>query len=340
MDERQINRRHRPSIFFPVMLITAGIALLLINSGNVAPENALRLLPLWPVLLIMAGLGIILERFSWYLSALLWVATGAAIIWLLLAGPSILPALPQPEVRQYDLREPIGEAAMADVNLDLSIYPTVIDSLSDSPDLIDATVFAMNGMRFNASNINGTSNKRIILDESPDGFRVDFQWIGQLGQSMPTWEIGLTPDIPIDLTVDAGTGRTTLNLMDLQLSALHIDASTGELEVNLPAAEDELDVRFEASTGQTVIVIPTDASVNLVIDGSTGGIQIDVPETTGVEVEVVDQSTGNLRLPDGYTKVREGDDDREGVWQNAAYDTAQNKVRIAIEMSTGNVTLR
>ncbi len=102
-------RHRRPSLFFPIALITAGVVWLLVNSGTIAVENVYRLAPYWPVLLILAGLGLLLERLWWPLSALMWLAAAAALVWFLVFPPAFLPPRPL-RTAARPLYEPLVEA--------------------------------------------------------------------------------------------------------------------------------------------------------------------------------------------------------------------------------------
>ena len=57
-------RRGYRSLFWPVVLIAAGVLWLLSNLGIMTAENWSVLVQLWPILLIAAGLDMIVGRFS------------------------------------------------------------------------------------------------------------------------------------------------------------------------------------------------------------------------------------------------------------------------------------
>jgi hypothetical protein len=59
------------SLFGPLLLITAGVVWLLVQSGNLPSANLWALTHIWPFLLIAAGLGIILRPYWQYTSLVL-----------------------------------------------------------------------------------------------------------------------------------------------------------------------------------------------------------------------------------------------------------------------------
>jgi hypothetical protein len=58
----------RKSLFWPLLLIAAGVVWLLVKSGSVPSENLWALTHIWPFLLIAAGLGLILRSYWQYTS--------------------------------------------------------------------------------------------------------------------------------------------------------------------------------------------------------------------------------------------------------------------------------
>jgi hypothetical protein len=88
------------SLFWPLLLIAAGVVWLLVKSGNVPPANLWALTHIWPFLLIAAGVGIILRPYWKYTSILLDVIIiGGALLAILYApqlgweSPSMLTTI-------------------------------------------------------------------------------------------------------------------------------------------------------------------------------------------------------------------------------------------------------
>lgn len=332
----QPKHREQPDFFFPVALITAGAVWLMINQGLIAQQNLVRLLPLWPLLLILGGLSLILRQLWWPLPSLLWLAAGTFVIWVLVNPQNILPAAAVPEFRQETFQETLGEAQSANVVLDLSVNPTTIHALSTGEDLIVANVHHPGDMNLE---VNGSTNKTIRLGETSDFDWVNWNWIAAANQQ--PWDIGLTSEIPLDLEVDSSIGDIKLELAELQLNALNLDASTGGITVSLPEDSPHFSFVLNQSTGGVRIDAPEKATFDLDVDGSTGGLTIDVADNAGVQVEIRDDGPGSLNLPAGFEKVEQSEDDAdEGVWQNKAFSTTDYPITITVDLSTGSVTIR
>jgi hypothetical protein len=330
-------RRHRedPDFFFPVALITAGVIWLMVNNGMIAQENLVRLVPLWPVLLIGGGLSLLLRRLWWPLTALLWLGIAAILIWVLVASPALLPSFQTQELRQVTLREPVGGATSAAVTLDLSINPTDVRT-SAGDDLVLADLYVSGEPRLDVS---GDARKTVRLRGNTGvtfNF-LDFRW---LNTSSQPWDIRLTDRIPLELKVDASTGRANIDLTGAQLESLEIEASTGSMDIILPAEQETFPFRLDGSTGSIGVRVPAGTGVEMRVDASTGSLTIDVPDDAGLQVEVVDDGTGGLRLPAGMEKVRGSDRNEEGVYENDAFAGADNPITIRLDISTGSVTIR
>lgn len=332
--ERRVYRRHGPSIFFPILLITVGLIWLLVNAGMIPVENVQAILPYWPVLLVLAGISLLLSQVSWLFSAVIWLALAAFLIWLLMTPNNLIASLPRPELKRETVSETIGETERAVITLDTGRFPTQISSLQGSDNLIEADISFSGDLNFRVS---GTTEKEISLSETFSGVFLGNEFLG--GDSR-TWRIGLTPEIPLSILLDSGSGSIGLNLDGLQVESLSIDSGSGSVEVGLPVGNTVMAFDLEMGSGSVEITIPSGSSTNLTIDGGSGSVVIDVPDDAGIQVTMEDDGSGSFRLPDGYSLVREGGDQGEGTWENEAFATDENPTRISIDQGSGNIEIR
>lgn len=336
MEKQYAYGRPRPSFFFPIALITAGVIWLLVNSGRVPVDNVYRLLPYWPILLILAGLSILLRHIWWPLNLVLWGGAAVLVVAAVIAPPAFLPKAPTAEVKHQVLTAPGNGVKSAAVGLHLSIYPATIHALTDSGSLITADVYSTGTPRLDVS---GGDRKDVQLQDTFGSFAW-WRFDQIFNQTATPWDIRLNGGIPMDLTVNASTGSSNLDLSGLSLSSLRVDASTGSMEVKLPASSKTLPVTVQCSTGSMRITIPDNTPVDMSLDASTGGVTINLPKTAGVQVTVTSNGTGGLSLAPGFEKMQGDANKREGVYQNAAYNTAAAPIKIRLDMSTGGVNIR
>jgi hypothetical protein len=311
------------SLFWPILLIGVGVILLLSNLNLLSTANLATVAALWPLLLIALGLEIMIGRRSTLVSGLLGLLVVGAVIFIMVAGDRLGLKLPTNEVIQEQFSTPIGQASSAVVAIDIASDPVTIDALSGSTDLIDANITHYGQMEFIVS---GESTKNIVLRKKPS--TTVYMW----GQSFqPTrWDIALSPEVPIELALEGGSGSTNANLSDLQLENLVVDVASGSFEVNLPQSEQDYAAYFKGGSGSLKVTLPSDTDMTLYADGASGSITLRLPADAEYRVEVLGSGSGSLNLPGGLALVQKGDDD-EGIWETSGYATATNRILIRIE---------
>ena len=356
MEEK--NRSGYRSIFWPVLLIGVGVIWLL-GSLNLIPVPNLRLLlRLWPLALVVIGLDILIGRRSPVISSIIGIGSIALIIALLFLAPT-LGFEPGGELKKLQFSEPLDAATSADITLDLERYSTTIDSLSRSDMLVEAELDTVRDISFSAR---GSQVKIIRLEPVDDFSFFDIDW-DNLDVRDARWEIGLSPEVPLDLYVDVGSGSAALYLMDLELTSFEIDGGSGSSTLALPASPSEysaiidggsgsfnieiadsakIDFAIDVGSGSFNILIGDTANIEAQIDGGSGSLTIDVANNVGVRVVIRDSGSGSVHIPGSYTLVDDlGEDDRDiGIWESAGYDDAAHRVEITFDPSSGSFTLR
>lgn len=345
------------SLFWPLLLIGVGVIWLLANMGVIESFNIGFLVRLWPIALIAIGLDLVFGRRSPILGALIGLGSVALVIALLLLAPN-LNLYRGPELTTHRFSEPIGGATSANVNLDLTRYPTTVSALGDSETLFEAELNSVEDVEFR---VEGTRERRITVD--PDDFASDpFDWIDEIGRDA-RWDIGLSPAIPLELNVDVGSGSANLDLGSLQLEQLDLDGGSGSTQLRLPGSDEAYDVnidigsgsfrvevledaQFEASldggSGSLTITIEQGADITLELKGGSGSTNIDVPSGAAVRVIVRDSGSGSVNVPGSYTLVSDGgDDDRDtGIWESPNFESATTRIEIEFRGGSGSFNVR
>lgn len=346
------------SLFWPILLIGVGVIWLLGSLNLLAVPSLRLLLRLWPLALVVVGLDILIGRRSPIIGSIIGIGSIALIIALLFLAPT-LGFEPGGELKTLHFSEPLNGATSADISLDLERYSTTIDSLSSSDVLIEAELDTVTDVSFAAR---GNQAKIIRLEPVDDYSFFDLDWDSVL-ISDAMWEIGLSPDVPMDLFVDVGSGSAALNLMYLELTSFEIDGGSGSSILELPATasgfaavidggsgsfdieiEDGAKINFviDVGSGSFDIVIGDGANIEAQIDGGSGSLTIDVPHNIGVRVVIRDSGSGSVHVPGTYTLVDDlGDDDRDiGIWESDGYNDALHRVEITFDPSSGSFRLR
>lgn len=335
MPEKSSRYKSTRSIFWPVVLIGAGVILLLYNLGIVPVDNLWMVFQLWPVLLVMIGLDILFSGRMPLIGGLLGLLMVAGVIWVLLNGGNLGIANNHEPIRETFTVD-AGEASSVTFDLDLSDQEAKVFALIDSPNLIEADIGHFNNVELT---VTGSEEKIARLSQTGIPTWL-YGMIPAREEVRMDWEIGLSSTVPYKLSVDGGTGGSELDLRGIQLERFLFDGSTGASRILLPADRDGYEVRIEMSAGAVDIVLPAESNLTLRLDGSTGQVTLHAPEGAALSVEVLGGGTGDLIVPEWLTKVSGQGGRDEGVYQTRGFEAATYQLKVIIEdISTGNVVI-
>ncbi len=328
------HRRYR-SLFWPLLLIGIGVIWLLGNIGVLSASNLAALFRLWPLLLIAIGLDLLFGRSSPLLGALIGLGTVAVLAILMIVGPSF--GLGGGGAVKHDtFIEPIGDTRSAEVALNLSVGEADIHALQDSPNLIDADIYYMGEIQFQAE---GGTQKTIQLGQN-EATNVSVWPFASLFPSSDEmrlrWDVGLSSAIPLALAIQGGVGQATLDLADLTVTALTVDNGVGATYLTIPVNDSRYTATLTGGVGEFMITVPEGTAVDLVITGGVGEITVDVPDQAAVRVER-EGGLGDVTMPSGYTRVSGNDD--TGVWESQGAG-ASPAITIAFKGGLGALTIR
>jgi hypothetical protein len=343
--EVQIKRSEGParqrSLFWPIVLISIGVIWLLGNLGVISSANLAVLGRLWPLILIIVGLELLIGRNTPSLSALIGIGGVVLLVVLMLVGPSLGWA-GDVEVKTASFSEPLDAATSARVSLNLGIADTTITALSDSISLITADLNYIGEVEWVAE---GETAKVVSLSQTDNGnegpFNIfGFGWVFQ--DEELDWNIGLSPEVPIDLSISGGVGAANFDLSELQITDLNVSSGVGEITLNLPSTGEQFAARVSSGVGKINLTIPAGPDVSLDINGGVGETAIDVPDSAGVRIEA-DSGVGGVNLPSNLTRIS-GDDDNlvgeNGTWESEGFASADQQIIITFKGGVGSLNVR
>lgn len=331
-------RRSSRSAFAPVVLIAAGVFFLLDNLGVIGGLDWDAALRFWPLALIFLGLNVLVVQarppLGSILSLLVALAAVATFGWLLLRGSPDAMLRSAGVAQGGDLREESfaitpGAARTAEITLHLSNFPAAI-APGDAGNLISGTIWTRTGLDMRPGS-EGDDHITVEVGEERGGPTLNFaDWVGQERE----WTFELTPDLPIDLTIDAGNSAVQAELAGLALSRLVIDASNGRVSAALP--DGDYDVRLDGGNGGANLLLPAGGEREVAIDGGNGGIHVTLPDGVAARVEYR-RGNGGVNVDGRFERV-EGDRE-EGAYETADYDTAADRVLFIVETGNGGVSI-
>jgi hypothetical protein len=316
-------RRRPPSLFWPLLLIGAGILLLLWNLGYLSNQTWSVLWRLWPLLLIAWGIEVLIGRRSTAGA----VISGLLIVLLLVGGllvaliapyvPGLVGLSKSPEWLPFQSSEwqrehvehPLQGISQATVEIDWSSVPGYLSALGDSSNLIEGDIDFRGQLTFQVNVSNENADVKLDTTFTAVGFVPPFG----LEDDQRRWEVALSPRIPLDLTLNAGSGPCNLDLTGLQVSALVLDVGSGPVTLTLPA-----DATFQARVG-----------------GGSGPLTIVLPENVGARVDLTSGS-GPFRPGEHFSLVQ-GERDGDGVWETGNWSSAAHTVELRIDQGSGPV---
>lgn len=126
------------------------------------------------------------------------------------------------------------------------------------------------------------------------------------------WNLELSEDVPMNLSVNSGASSTELDLKGLKLEKLDVEAGVGELRIDLGGNwENSFETSIETGVGPVTIILPSEVGVKIKSEKGIG--------TSNVE---------------GF--ISQG----EGVYLNEAYEDADVILTVNTEMGIGEITFK
>lgn len=131
-----------------------------------------------------------------------------------------------------------------------------------------------------------------------------------MGRTANEWDLKLSNDVPLDLTLNMGAGEGILHLRDVPVTNLSVNMGAGELQLDLTGdRKKDLTADIHGGVGQATIRLPRDVGVRVQAHGGIGSI-----ETRGLR--------------------HDGDE-----YVNDAYGKSQVTIKLTVEGGIGQIVL-
>ena len=287
------------SFFWPAVLILAGIAALLVNTGVISADRLILLVNLWPLVLIVIGLEIIVRR-TWQGAAA--DVAGALIVILAIAGSiGYVVLAPNAAQQTTDLSAPLAGEETA--SLELHVAAATID-MSGSGDLGNK-LFTARVLYTGQGPTMAESNGAVIISDRGDG--------GPLFHAERLkMDVRLNATLPWRLTIDSGATTDHLDLTSVHLTSLSLDTAASHDDVTLGAPSAIVPITFNGAAMTVNVHRPSGVPVSIAVSGAGIRLNADGRHMSGL---------GDL----GY--------------QTSDFAGAQNAYRIEVDGAACTVTL-
>ncbi len=294
----------RQGVVGPVFWIAVGAVFLLSNLGLIALNPWDLFLRMWPVIIIAIGLDILVGRRS------LWGSIAALVILAAVVAGSLwyigygLPGASSVSSKQ--ISQPLDGTQQAIIDLRPAVATLNIRALNPgSSSLIEGVVRYASNETINVSYPEGSQERTLSI--SSQGLNTRYSTGSEAEYS---WDLQLTPSIPLDLRAEMAVGRGSLDLTGLNIRA----------------------VKTSLAVGSLTLILPENGSFSGKLDGAIGDITIVVPSGTAVSV----RNSGALcpvSAPSDFQKI-------DNVYTSKGYDQAANKIDLEAGLAIGHITIR
>lgn len=263
----------RKSVVWPLVLIGLGIIFLLNNLGILSWAVWSVLWRMWPVVVIALGLDLIMGRRSGWWSAitvLLVLGMFGGAFWLVTAtGESW-----QRDLVNVPISQPLEEADSAAVRLEIGVGTLLVDAQPEGSDLLIEGNIDLSDAEDYREKVGTADGEMQYSLTNPYSQYAPGWLLSHMDDHIKTWDVQLNPDVELDLRVDTGVGKTTLDLRGLQLVSLSVDSGVGEVDIYLPSV-GEMDVRVDVGVGKVTVFVPAGMAVRLRVDAGLGNVKLD-----------------------------------------------------------------
>ena len=308
-----INRR---LLAWGVFFVATGAVVLAAQGGLVTAEGLADALRLWPVLVIVLGIGLLVRRTRFAAAGTITVAVTAG---LFLGGA--IAAAPRVDLDCEDIRQVAMESrsgtfdGAASVDLDLA--------LGD----LEVTTEPGSDWRLRVAAVPG---RDVAVDAGGDRLSVasatQRRWSGfRCGGE--TWRLALPAGRHLDLATEIGAGRGTLDLAGATLGDLRLVVNAGDARVDLAGATVE-DLSLRVNGGAAALDLPEKGDLAADVAVNAGAVQICSPDGLGLRIHP--QSTLASITYGGLVRV--GD-----AWESPDYATATHHADVTIAVNVGSV---
>ncbi|PJF23378.1 MAG: hypothetical protein CUN56_01235 [Phototrophicales bacterium] len=240
------------------------------------------------------------------------------------------------DVKIASFSEPKSGVHKAHVNLKLSLGEVSIQPLTASHNLIEADVTYMGEMLFE---VEGEAEKVVTLRQKISGVGEKIkQTVGLFNRREDLrWDVRLSPDVPMSISLEGGVGPTHANLLGIQLARLEVDGGVGETTVILPQSYEAYSVVVNGGVGSMKLVVPEDTNVSIAVRGGVGAISVQIPRHAAATV-AAHGGLGKITMPKHLNRIHKDNDfiSRGGVWETERYTDAEYQIAINFDGGLGS----
>jgi hypothetical protein len=296
----------------PLLLIGLGVLLLLTNVGLVSWEVWPTILRYWPLALVLLGVqALISGRVDWTSLVLLLLAV--VVVWM----GTQFETWSHREQRAFGppttdtFRQPLEGARAARLEVEFGAGALRVDGAAPSGLLASGGLNGAGPGRLRTE-YRVRDGVGLFSVEAAGAAEGRFPFWHRMDDSAGQLTVSVSPDVPLELVVEAGAADAVLDLRELQISSL----------------------RYETGASRSTVVLPARGITRADIRGGASSMAIEVPPGVAARIQTSGSGLSDVNI-DQSRFSRNGD-----VYQSADYPTAPNRVDLRLEVGLANVTVR
>jgi len=350
-----MNDYRRPhSLFFPLLLVAAGILILLINMGSLPGTVWQNLVQYWPVIFIIAGLDGLYKRDGW-VGPLVLLGLGTVLLLgnlhyiaysgfslLLRLWPILLVAIGLDVILGHRasiwsnlIRVALGIALIGGIVWLATVSPYFSMGMKSVPFEQSLDKATSSEVRFSVAvgelYLGGGADKNVLVSGTaglPKEMSLDPVYVApKNGKSQLTVAGNDVVILPVHSSVSPW--EFDLN-SDIPID-LSSEIGVGEMRVNL---SDTKVSEFESKMGigYSMVTLPDNMDVNAHISGAIGEMVIRIPSDSEVLIKV-DNGIVNTVMPAGYTRT-------EGTIRSPEAKPGADKINLNVDLAIGSLVIQ
>jgi len=239
------------------------------------------------------------------------------------------------ELHISEFSAPKGSTIRADVDVSFSVGRSILRALTDPTLLMNAHIKHVGQVDFDVS---GETVKHVSLRQRNSvSLNAGFQALGHSDELV--WNVNLSPDVPVNLSLQGGVGPVDMDLTSLQITGLHVRCGVGSITMTLPPADASYTTKIDGGVGQFKLQALAGTSGKIEIQAGIGNIEIVIPHNTAVRLNAK-TGLGNVDVPGHFQQMKGGEFFGEREWKTEGYELADHRLMIEYKGGIGQLKIK
>jgi hypothetical protein len=186
------------------------------------------------------------------------------------------------DLHTEDFSQQLGDTEKARVSIDFDIGELEVTGMTSSTVLANGSIDLAEYEQLEQEyrELGGTAYLKI---GSRGKQVIPAWWFGKKDGESRDWMITLNDDIPIELEVDLGVGKSEIDLRQFDLNSLNVQTGVGKTEIYLPE-EGDFNGYIQAGVGELIVYVPESLPIRITLETGLGNNSVvgDFDQTNGV----------------------------------------------------------